>query len=453
MNLPMGRSLTRDYRELTDAKIARWFTRSGRFCVGGNLYLNVTTALSRSWFVRYLGVDGKRHDIGLGPCELISLDEARAAALECRKLRAKGGDPLEYRREAQARARIELAKRVLFADCFEAYFAAFSPGWEASYAKRWRANLATCALPVLGKLPASSIDTQLILTVIGGMWNEKTTLARKLRGWLEQILDFATTRGMRDDTPNPARWKGHLDTQLAKPSKVAPVEHHAALHWRQIPEFFAAVRSENSVLARAMELIALTALRKSEAIGASWGEFDMAERIWTVPGERMKSRRPHRVPLSAVAVELLDGMRSDLSAEPLPQVPLFTTRRDKLLNPNFPDKLLRRLGYLHQMTTHGLRSSHTDFAAENLNLPREVRELALAHQVGDETERAYFRTDMFNRRRALAEAWGNWCAGRPIDPLVLIDGKQPAAAVAPNGRGTALAAIAGPRKVIARCGF
>jgi integrase len=425
----MGHPIVRDYRALTDAKITRWFNEPGRHCIGGNLYLNITSTLSRSWFVRYLGADGKRHDMGLGSCELVTVDEARAAALECRKLRSRGGDPLEHRRQVRARAHVEFAKRTLFADCVDAYFKQFSAGWSPGYAKRWRAIIATYALPVLGKLPASNIDTQLILQVLGEIWNDKTTLARKLRGWLEQILDFATTRGMREDTPNPARWKGHLETQLARPSKIAPVKHHRALSWCEIPAFFAVVKADGSVIARLVELIVLTACRKKEARLAQWGEFDLAQRIWVIPPEHMKGRRPHRVALSAAAVELLDSMRRVLGGYPLPQTYLFTWH-GRPLNAGAPDKLRKRLGFFDKMTIHGLRSSHTDFAAEILNLTREVRELALAHKVGDDTETAYLRTDMFERRRALAEAWACWCLAKPIDSAVLIDGRQPAAAVA-----------------------
>jgi integrase len=215
---------------------------------------------------------------------------------------------------------------------------------------------------------------------------------------------------------------------LARPSRIVKVTHHEALAWSEVPSFFAAVRANDSVIARAMELITLTACRKGEGLGAVWGEVDLAQQMWTIPRERMKDRRTrtrdHRIPLSTAALDLLDRMRRELGAEPLPTVPLFTWR-GKRLNDGAPDKLLKKIGFFDKMTTHGLRSSHTDFAADNLNLPREVREMALAHKIGDDVELAYLRTDMFARRRALAEAWACWCQGRPIDPAVLIDGRQP----------------------------
>jgi len=388
----------------------------------------VTPGGSRQWIFRYRH-NGRRRDMGLGSTELVTLDQARSASLECRKLLAQGGDPIERRRQVQAQRRVEFAKRTLFADCAAAYFNAHGAGWSEGYRKRWQATLATHAGPVLDTLPVSDIDTQLILRVLSEMWEKTPVLANKLRNWLEAIIDYATAHGLRGEAANPARWRGHLDKLLMRPSKVAKVEHQVALPWREIPAFFAAIKADDSVLARAVELIALSNVRKMEGLEAQWGEFDLARRLWAVPAKRMKADRDHRVALSVAAVELLDEMRWRAGGHPLPANYVFALR-GKPLHHATPRKLLNRLGYLDRMTVHGLRSSFAGFAAEATVFPREMVELALAHNVGDETERAYQRSDMFGRRLALANAWGNYCTGRPIDPAALVDGRLPTPNVA-----------------------
>ena len=423
----MSRRINSEILTLTDAKIAR-LSRPGLFAVGSNLYVNVTSTGSRQWIFRYRH-NGRRRDMGLGSTELVTLGDARTMALECRKLLAQGGDPIERRRIDREQKRLALAKRSLFTDCVKAYYDTHRSSWSEGYAKRWHANITTYATPILGPLPIDDIDVQLLLQVLGDMWQRVPVLAKKLAGWLEAVFDYAVVSGRRGRPDNPAKWRGHLDKILAAPSKLAPVQHHAALRWREIPTFLAAVQGDQSVIARAVALITLTACRKGEALRSQWAEFDLKEQVWTVPAERMKTRRPHRVPLSTAALEALTDLRHSVGGHPLPQTYLFTWR-GKPLNAGAPDKLLTRIGYAGRMTMHGLRSSHTDFAAEVTNLPREVREMALAHVAGDDVERAYLRTDLFQRRRDLAEAWGNWCVGRPIDSAVLVNGKLLAAKTA-----------------------
>jgi integrase len=428
----MARRGNREPRFWTDARIVR-LNRPGLHCIGDCLYVNVTPGGSRSWIYRYYHAGG-RHDMGFGSVDLVSLDEARAAVLQARKLRATGGAPIEHRRRAQATARAELAKASLFDDVVEAFFAAQSRGWSPAYAKRWRANLATYASPILGRLPVNEIDVQLILRVLNAeaFWDTKPVLAKKVQLSIEQVFDYARAKGRRAvELNNPAKWQGHLDKLLPRPSKVSKVKHQKALPWRDIPQFVIALRGDDSVVSRALELITLTHARKNEALGAVWGEIDLALRVWTIPAERMKkSDREHRVALSAAAVELLDGMRRRCGGSALPHTLVFPTRDGRELNDDMPRKLLKKLGYVEAMTTHGLRSSFRDFVAEATSFPSEIAELALAHAVGSDTERAYRRSDMFERRLALADAWGNYCTGRPIDPTVLVDGKLPATTAA-----------------------
>ena len=425
----MGRAINYNALRLTDTKIAR-LTTPGLFAVGGNLYVNVTASGGKQWIFRYRGRDGKRHDMGFGSTALVTLDQARQAALNCRKLRAQGGDPLAHRRLTLAAQRVALAKRTLFGECVDSYIAAHTAEWSETYAKRWRATIETYAIPTLGELPVDAVDNQLVLKVLRPVWDATPSLAAKLRGGIEAVLDHATAHGLRGKTDNPARWKDHLEHLLGKPSKIAKVKHHAALPWREIPALYARLHAKDTLAARALQLILLCVPRKMEASAAQWGEFDLERRLWTIPAERMKMERDHRVALPAVAAELLTEMRKDCGGIPLPSSPVFRGHRGKALSHSATWRLVQRLHYGGRMTVHGLRSSFTDFAAECTKVPREVRELALAHKVGDTVERAYLRTDMFEQRLQLADAWGNFCAGRPIDPAILVGGELPTAGAA-----------------------
>jgi len=420
----MGRTVNQSVLAYwTDARVAR-YTTPGRLCLGDNLYLNVEPSGSKQYFVRYRR-DGKQHDLGLGSTKLINLDEAREAALNCRKLRAEGGDPIAHRRATQAARRVALAKRTLFGECVDSYVAAHQAEWNETYAKRWRATMDRYAIPTLGALPVDAVDKQLVLKVLTPVWDQTPALGRKLRGGIEAVLDHATAHGLRGEADNPARWKDHLEHLLGKPSKIAKVKHHAALPWREIPALYARLHAKDTVAARALQLILLCVPRKMEASAAPWGEFDLERRLWTIPAERMKMERDHRVALPAVAAELLAEMRRDCGRSPLPSTPMFRGHRGKPLSRSATWRLVQRLNYGDRMTVHGLRSSFTDFAAECTKAPREVRELALAHKVGDTVEQAYLRTDMFEQRLQLADAWGNFCAGRAIDPAILVGGKLP----------------------------
>ena len=422
----MGRAVNQNVLTLTDAKIAR-LAKPGLFAVGGNLYVNVTASGGKQWIFRYRGADGKRHDMGLGSTELVTLDDARGAALDCRRLRAKGGDPLAHRRRMRVAQRVELAKRTLFRECVETYITAHQAEWDQTYAKRWRATMDSYAIPILGELPADAVDNQLVLKILRPIWDKTPSIAAKLRGGIEAVLDYATANGLRAAAENPARWKDHLEHLLGKPSKIAKVRHQPALPWREIPEFYAALQAKNTVAARALQLILLCQPRKMECSGAKWGEFDLERRLWlhdTKPG------RLQRVALSTAAVELLEDLRRRCGGHPLPSTPVFRGHHGKPLSHSATWRVAVRLGYKGRMSPHGARSSFTDFAAECTKVPREVRELALGHKVGDTVEQAYLRTDMFEQRLQLADAWGNFCTGRPIDPAILVGGKLPIASAA-----------------------
>jgi hypothetical protein len=256
----------------TDAKVAR--LGPGRHCLGDSLYVNVTPAGKRSWFYRFW-FEGRSHDMGLGACDLRTIDEVRAAVLECRKLRYAGHNPIEERDTARDRVRVARAKRVPFRRCFAIYCEQKGAGWSPGYAKRMREAFAAYIDPVLGLIPVDQVDTQLVLQALEPIWQTKNATGAKLRGWLESVFDFAAARGWRSRGDNPAAWKDNLAAALARPSQVAPVKHQQALPWREVPEFFTALKARPSPTRRVLEFIALTVCRKHEALQLRWEQLDL----------------------------------------------------------------------------------------------------------------------------------------------------------------------------------
>jgi integrase len=396
---------------LNDLKARR--AEPGNHADGGGLYLQVVRAadghVSRSWIFRYATTAAERavdpalpkeRYMGLGAAHDVALTEARAKARDARLLRAQGVDPIRARDAARAAAALAGMRGKTFGECAEGWRAARADGWHsAKHCRNQKSMLEAHALPVLGALPVAAVDTALVLRVLEPIWANKTVTARRVRDNLESILDWAKVLGYRDGE-NPARWRGHLDHLLAKPSKVNAVKHHAALPYSEVGAFMEALRAREGRDAWALELIVLTAARVSEVTGMRWEEIDLSAGAWTIPASRMKSGREHRVPLSNAALAVLArvGRREGL---------LFPSARDKSL-----EKLRHRLGYGH-ITTHGFRSTFRDWAAECTNFPREIAEVALAHVTGGETERAYQRGDMFEKRRKLMDAWARFCA-KPV---------------------------------------
>ena len=381
--------------------------KPGLYSDGLGLYLQVRAGGAKSWIFRYR-TNGKLRDMGLGSATAVSLSQAREKAAACRSLRANGIDPIDTKREESAKSRAESSRAMTFEQCAVAYIEAHRTGWKnAKHAAQWTATLATYAYPVFGTEPVAAIDTSMVLKVLEPIWNTKTETASRLRGRIESVLDWARVREFRHGE-NPAHWRGHLDHLLPKRSKVAAVKHHAALPYDQVPAFMASLRAEVGVAARALEFCILTASRTGEVLGARWSEIDIKAKVWTVPPERMKARREHRVPLSDRAMMILRQMRE------LP--------RDEFVFPGGKEKrplsgmaflmLLRRMKR-DDLTAHGFRSTFRDWAAERTSFPREVAEMALAHTISDKVEAAYRRGDLFEKRRRLAEAWAAFCESLP----------------------------------------
>jgi integrase len=373
---------------------------------GGGLWLQVTAG-GASWVFRYRVDGGRLREMGLGPLYTINLAEAREKALRCRQLRLDGRDPIDERRAERAQRRIDAAKAMTFKQCAEAYIAAHQAGWRnAKHTAQWPASLNRYAYPIVGALPVQAIDLGLVMKVIEPIWSTKPETASRVRGRIESVLDWATTRGYRQGE-NPARWRGHLESQLPKKTKVRAVEHHAALPYREIGAFMVKLQKQGGVGSRALEFAILTGARTGEIIDARWTEISMADRLWTIPAARMKAGKEHRVPLSDTAVELL--------TELLPRSGgyVFTGAREgRPMSHMTLLMTLRRLGR-GDLTVHGFRSTFSDWCAEQTNFPTEVREMALAHAVSDRVEAAYRRGDLFEKRRQLAEAWAKYC-GNPV---------------------------------------
>jgi integrase len=382
---------------------------------GRGLYLQVKNG-GKSWVFRYM-LSGKSRYMGLGPYPGVTLAEARCEAEGCRRLLRGGTDPIVARQQGRLASRLQAAQSVSFEYCAKRYIDDHSAGWRnAKHAAQWTATLETYAFPVFGSLPVQAIDTALVTKVLNPIWREKTETATRVRQRVEAVLDWAAAHGHRSGN-NPARWRGHLDKLLPRRSKVQRVKHHDALPYSELPEFFAEICRRDSISAKALAFTILTAARSGEVRGATLGEFHGA--VWTVPRERTKSGREHRVPLSAQAVTLLRGL--DYLGKHDDAL-LFPGLRGKPLSDAAMRKYLQEGMGKPGLTVHGFRSTFRDWAAECTNFPREIAEAALAHVLKDKTEAAYQRGDMLERRRMLMEAWAKFCtsgdrSGRKVLPL------------------------------------
>jgi integrase len=380
----------------------------GKHGDGGGLYLYVHAGNSRSWVFRY-GPQGRR-ELGLGPTHTVTLAEARERARECRKMLLDGTDPIAAKHERKAAAKVDAAKAVTFTQCADQYFAAHRAGWKsAKHAAEWRSSLATYAEPIVGTLPVQAIDTALMLKVLEPIWTVKTVTAGRVRQRIEAVLDWARVREYRSGE-NPARWRGHLENLLPATKRVAKVKHFRALPYAVIAPFMTKLRTRDSVAARCLEFITLTAARLGEAINAQWGEIDHSHKTWTVPAGRMKGGREHRVPLSPAAtavLEVMAGIRKRDSSHVFPGA-----RRGRPIGENTVWEMVKSASGDDAATVHGLRSTFRDWAAERTNYPRELCELALAHVVASDVERAYQRGDLFEKRRRLMTEWALFCNAR-----------------------------------------
>lgn len=386
----------------------------GRYPDGAGLYLQVGPTGSKSWLLRFMR-NGRAREMGLGAVHTVRLQEARKRAKKARLRLLDGVDPISERIALQTAESLAEARSITFAQCAAAYIKAHRKGWRnTKHAEQWQNTLDTYCGPVFGALPVQSVDTALVIKVLEPIWADKTETASRVRGRIEKVLDWAKVRGYRDGE-NPARWRGHLDKLLPKRRDVQQVEHFAALPYTEIGAFMQSVRGQEGNAARALELVILTAARTSEVINARWAEIDLNAKVWTIPAERMKAKREHRVPLSDAAVKVLKTMRDCAEGHHV----FAGMKPDKPLSSMALLALLKRMGR-SDLTVHGFRSSFRDWAAETTNFPREVAEAALAHVIGDKTEAAYRRGDLFDKRRKLMRAWDEQCNRKSISKVTPI---------------------------------
>jgi integrase len=352
----------------------------------------------RSWIFRYTSpVTKKARYMSLGALHSVGLPEARQSAETQRGLLSQGLDPLQVRDEEIARKAAEAARAVTFAQCVTAYIESHKAGWRnPKHTDQWTETLKTYAGPVIGALAVQAVDTGLVLKVLEPIWATKPETASRLRGRIENVLDWAKARGHRVGE-NPARWKGQLNQLLPALAKKSRVVHHKAMPFSEVGAFITRLRSESGVAARCLEFTILTAARTGEAINATPKEFDLERATWTVPASRMKAQTAHRVPLSPRAVEIVREILK-IKGEYV-----FAGRRSK------PISNMTMLGLRDRMnldvTIHGFRSSFRDWAAERTAFPHEVCEMALAHTISNAAEAAYRRGDLFEKRRKLMDGW------------------------------------------------
>ena len=375
----------------------------GKYEDGYGLRLVVSKSRAKKWVLRYT-LYGRRREMGLGSYPSVGLADARASALKRRRQVATGVDPIEARR-------MELQRIPVFTACAARYIRGHRRGWQnAKHARQWVSTLKTYARPVIGKKPVSAITTEDILQILSPIWATKTETAKRVQGRIENIMDFAAAHQYRDPL-NPARWRGHLDKLLPRPSRVKKVAHHPAMPYAQVPAFFDELSRNGSVSALALQFLILTATRTLEVLHAEWTEIDLPTGVWTIPASRMKTRREHRVPLSDSAMTVLEAL---LRIEGCPFV-FPGLRNGRPLSNMALLQLMRGMGYgvnssRGDFVPHGFRSTFRDWSGEVSSFPREVAEMALAHAIENKVEAAYRRGDLFEKRRKMMQQWADYLA-------------------------------------------
>lgn len=396
----VGEGFVRFVGRLSALTVSR-LREPGMYADGGGLYVQITNTNARSWIFRFT-LNGRARSMGLGSLNTITLAEARARSTECRKLCLDGIDPISNRDQVRAGHRLEAARAITFDSCAAAYIDVHRAGWgNQRHVEQWKTTLAVYASPVFGDVPVQAVDVGLVMQALEPIWISKTETASRVRGRIEAILDWAATRGYREGE-NPARWRGHLQILLPRRARVRRVAHHAALPYQAVPSFMASLQAQAGTAAQALQFTILTAARTGEAAGARWSEIDAASKTWTVPPERMKGGREHRVPLSDATTAILDRMRPLGSDYVFPGL-----KRSQPLSKTAMLKVVTRMGRT-DLTVHGFRSSFRDWASEATQFPAEAVEIALAHAIESKVEAAYRRGDLYEKRRDLMNAWADY---------------------------------------------
>ncbi len=390
-------------RELSALEVKR-LSEPGRHAVGGvsGLYLQVTPGAGRSWILRTL-VGKRRREMGLGGYPDVGLADARDAARIARKRLLEGEDPIAQRQAARRALIADQQKLMTFNQCAAAVIEVKrQEARNAKHAKQWETTLSTYASPTIGELGVGEIELAHIVNVLEPHWTTKTETMTRVRQRIETVLSWAIARGYREGE-NPARWRGNLDAILPKPAKVAKVAHHKALPYEDVGAFMRDLRQRSGIAGRALEFTILTAARSGEVRGATWEEIDLGAGIWTIPAERMKAGREHRVPLSPAAVQILEALPRYDGVELVFPAPRLGQLSDAGMS-----SVLKRMEL--DVTVHGFRSTFRDWTAERTSTPHHVAEMALAHTIKNSAEAAYRRGDLLEKRRQLMNHWADYCA-------------------------------------------
>lgn len=428
---------------LTVKGIERLRNQPGRYADGDGLYLQIRTPKNASWLFRYEVADqrpGKRTQrwMGLGPLRYVpvikglkdqkplsladldeknlteddteltgrerpNLLEARLRAARASELVAAGIDPLDEKRKQRQQDAIKKARELTFEQAAHAYYEGRAAKWKnAKHSAQFLSTLKTYAFPIIGSLPVADIDTPLVLKCIEPHWTTKTETMSRVRGRIEKVLGWATVRHYRKGD-NPARWNGHLVEALVAPGDIAKPKHHPALPFTELPLFMVELAKREGIGARALEFTILTAARTGEVIGATWDEFDLKAKTWTIPAGRMKAKKQHRVPLSDAAVDLLKALPTEKGN---PHVFVGPRKGSSLSNMGMA-VVLKRMERTN-ITVHGFRSTFRDWAAEQTTFENNVVEMALAHTVRNKVEAAYRRGDLLEKRKPLMALWAQF---------------------------------------------
>ena len=372
---------------------------AGRYGDGDGLYLEVGHTGSKSWILRTT-VQGRRRDIGLGGISWVSLAEAREKARTLRKIAKDGGDPLAERRAKEGIPTFEDAARIVYEN--------LKPGWRQGgvHEKHWISSLERLVFPVIGARPIDTIQSSDVLKVLTPIWHKTPETARRVRQRIRTIMQWAKGANLYvGENPVDAA-EGSLPRHMS-----GQVRHYAAMPYDELPAFMADLAKRDGIAALALRFLILTAARSGEVRGATWAEIEREAAVWTIPGHRMKAKKDYRVPLTAEALAALDAVRG-LD----PDLVFPGQRPGRPMSDMTLTAVLRRMGR-GEFTVHGFRSTFRDWAAECTNIPREIAELSLAHEVGNAVERAYRRSDLFDKRRDLMERWARFCCPADADVI------------------------------------
>jgi integrase len=375
--------------------------KAGMLGDGGGLYLNVKPSGAKSWAFIWKQ-NGKRNEMGLGAYPAVKLAKARTLATEYRQAVAEGRNPIDERKKDAVPT---------FSDCADLFLASMEGQWRNDkHRAQWRMTLERYAFPLRAKSVAD-ISTDDVLKVLTPIWQTKAETASRLRGRVERVLDYAKARGWRNGE-NPALWRGHLKNILPARQKLTR-GHHAAMPYKDVPAFIEQLSGKDAMAARGLEFLVLTAARSGEVLGATWQEMDLKNAVWTIPAKRMKAGKEHRVPLSPRALAIVKALHETRISDFV----FPGQKKDRPLSGMSFEMLMRRMK-TDAFTVHGFRSAFRDWVGDETQFPRDIAEQALAHRIGDATERAYRRGDALEKRRKLMTAWAKHCESVPVDNVI-----------------------------------